>query len=642
MNQRKKRFAAWALAVCLIMTLLPSAGLAAEDDLELGTLHYTEVIAPQYENAGFFSDGLAAVKKDGKWGYIDQENNVVIPFVYDAAGIFNEGYAVVGKLVFSEPIQDYDPVTDKFYDTGAYWNTYELGFIDQTGKYTDFVYDYYYNEETGGNYSGPLTYVTEEDQFPNDMCFYNGYISLPWPDSPDMLLYNTTGREVNINQDWLTSLGWQVTENTLIIGNYAVEGGDQSYLNLETGNRITVNVPENSFAELRPFNQGIAMAGVYTWDDMNFEYIGKWGVINQSGDFIIQPAYTNFMVSDVDQAYEVFGPTGLAIVQNESGKWGAIDKTGTVQIPFQYDHIYNYDFGLAAFDIGGKWGYLDANGEIAIPAQYAMASPFGSNGYAVAYDGTKAFLIDVKGNAIPGADMLDADTYFIQEEGDDTPLIYTPSDYVVIEENGLFGYGHIEYRPALPEPSAMSSWAYEEVTAAIEENLVPNYLQNLYLNNINRNEFCDLVIQAIQEVTDQDISDIVKEQTGRDLFSWQKEYPFSDSTSSNVIAAYALGIVSGRGNGIFDPYASITRQEAAAFLMRSAKVLGMDTTQIVNAGFQDDGSVGVWFKDAVNFVYQINVMSGTGDNTFTPLGNYTREQSYTTIYRLFLAITQQQ
>lgn len=258
-------------------------------------------------------------------------------------------------------------------------------------------------------------------------------------------------------------------------------------------------------------------------------------------------------------------------------------------------------------------------------------------GMAVAYDGTKAFLIDRTGKAIEGADKLDPSIYFA-EQPDGSQVVYQPGEYVVIQENGKYGYGHIEYLPPLPAENEMSSWAYAEVTAAIEEDLVPTYLQNLYLNNINRDEFCDLTIQALEEVLDKDIEDIVKEQTGKDLYTWIGEYPFKDTTNSNAIAAYALGIVSGRGNGVFDPYATITRQEAAAFLMRSAKVLGMDTSKVESASFADSEKVGVWFTDAVNFVYQINVMSGTGSNNFSPLGTYTREQSYIAIYRLFQAV----
>ena len=297
-------------------------------------------------------------------------------------------------------------------------------------------------------------------------------------------------------------------------------------------------------------------------------------MIDRSGKFVIQPTYTDFTVSDVYGEYEVFGDTGVAMVENTSGKWGGIDKSGRTVIPFNYDLLYNYHFGLAAFEQNGKYGYLDENGQVAIPAQYVISTGFGSDGYAVAYDGQKAFLIDDEGKEIPGADQLDPEAYFEEVAGSDVPIVYTPDEYVVIEENGRYGYGHVEYAPALPEASEMSSWAYEEVTAAIEEDLVPNYLQNLYLNNINRGEFCDLVIQAIEEVEGQNIADIVQAQTGKSLAAWRQEYPFYDSADSNVIAAYALGIVTGRGGGEFDPYASITRQEAAAFLMRSAKVLG--------------------------------------------------------------------
>ncbi|MCI8527530.1 MAG: S-layer homology domain-containing protein, partial [Oscillospiraceae bacterium] len=228
-------------------------------------------------------------------------------------------------------------------------------------------------------------------------------------------------------------------------------------------------------------------------------------------------------------------------------------------------------------------------------------------------------------------------TYFSNGE-DGSQTVYNPGEYLVIEEGGKYGFGHIEYLPVLPDVGEMDAWAHPEVVAAIEENLVPTYLQNLYLNNITREEFCDLVIQAIQEVLGQDIEDVVKAQTGKDLSAWQKEYPFTDSSSSTVEAAYALGIASGRGSGVFDPYATITRQEAAALLMRSAKVLGMDTESPESAGYTDGDQVGVWFKDAVDFVHQINVMGGTGGNSFSPLGTYTREQSFMTIYRLFQAV----
>lgn len=54
------------------------------------------VVPAVYEAAtGFFSEGLAAVKKDGKWGYVDQTGAVRVRFSWDAAADFSEGLAAV-------------------------------------------------------------------------------------------------------------------------------------------------------------------------------------------------------------------------------------------------------------------------------------------------------------------------------------------------------------------------------------------------------------------------------------------------------------------------------------------------------------------------------------------------------------------
>ena len=53
------------------------------------------VIDFQYDDASSFCNGLAAVKKDGKWGYIDTEGNVVIDFLFDEADYFHDEQAEV-------------------------------------------------------------------------------------------------------------------------------------------------------------------------------------------------------------------------------------------------------------------------------------------------------------------------------------------------------------------------------------------------------------------------------------------------------------------------------------------------------------------------------------------------------------------
>jgi hypothetical protein len=44
----------------------------------------------KYEEAYYLREGLAAVKLNGKWGYIDKDKNEVFPLIYDYAESFNQ------------------------------------------------------------------------------------------------------------------------------------------------------------------------------------------------------------------------------------------------------------------------------------------------------------------------------------------------------------------------------------------------------------------------------------------------------------------------------------------------------------------------------------------------------------------------
>lgn len=77
-----------------------SEGLAAVmDNYKWGYINTKgeEVIPCQFQSASPFSEGLAAVIKDDAWGYIDTEGDVVIPFEIkaEAVGRFSEGLAFI-------------------------------------------------------------------------------------------------------------------------------------------------------------------------------------------------------------------------------------------------------------------------------------------------------------------------------------------------------------------------------------------------------------------------------------------------------------------------------------------------------------------------------------------------------------------
>ena len=73
-----------------------AAGMSGAGDLEeLGFYDgQKNVIPPVYDEVFSFKEGLALVELDEKCGFIDSENNVVIPFDYEAGLSFSEGFAM--------------------------------------------------------------------------------------------------------------------------------------------------------------------------------------------------------------------------------------------------------------------------------------------------------------------------------------------------------------------------------------------------------------------------------------------------------------------------------------------------------------------------------------------------------------------
>ncbi|HEX8845611.1 MAG TPA: WG repeat-containing protein [Pyrinomonadaceae bacterium] len=110
-------------------------------------------IAPQFEHAEDFSEGLAAVQVNRRWGFIDKSGKIVIAPEYDGVGRFSEGLAMVhneserppsgyidksGALVLKNKEAEFDfseglvPIAKRRFGFG-WWLKY--GFMDRTGKF---------------------------------------------------------------------------------------------------------------------------------------------------------------------------------------------------------------------------------------------------------------------------------------------------------------------------------------------------------------------------------------------------------------------------------------------------------------------------------------------------------------------------
>ena len=168
-----------------------------------------------------------------------------------------------------------------------------------------------------------------------------------------------------------------------------------------------------------------------------------------------------------------------------------------------------------------------------------------------------------------------------------------------------------------------SSWAEAEVGKAIELGLVKEELQSDYQANITRGDFCAMIMTLVNAQDEEIVKDL-------DL----PENPFEDADADDILAAYALKIVTGKSESEFDPNGAILRQEAAAMLTRTASVFEMDTSAKTSY-FADADNISPYAKQSVSFVYETGVMKGTGNALFSPNGFYTREQAYMTALRLY-------
>lgn len=202
---------------------------------------------------------------------------------------------------------------------------------------------------------------------------------------------------------------------------------------------------------------------------------------------------------------------------------------------------------------------------------------------------------------------------------------------------------------------SLSGWALTEVQDALCTGLVPSslmdslnrygqpastvYTQESYNGEITREEFCALMTQLVTKHSGKSIRTYMGERGVR-----LTENPFTDvrNSDTDVLAAYALGIVKGKSETTFDPNGHITRQEAATMLARTGRLLGVKAQ--TPATFVDREEFADWATDGIDFVSSLkdpyngkSVMGDTGDGSFSPLASYSREQAIITALRLFSA-----
>ncbi len=180
----------------------------------------------------------------------------------------------------------------------------------------------------------------------------------------------------------------------------------------------------------------------------------------------------------------------------------------------------------------------------------------------------------------------------------------------------------------LPE----TQWSQSFIKEAAAKSLLPYSFTDKYRNSISREEFCILLGNMIAVRGGYKSIESYMLDLGK---PYLRNY-FDDCAGidDSVNILYALGIVNGKDNSGFDPYGTLTREEAATLLCKTAEMymwIGVEGT----LAYEDADYISDWARFYVTWTAANGIMTGISDTEFEPQGTYTVEQAVAAIVRLY-------
>lgn len=288
------------------------------------------VAPPKYEKISDFSEGIAAVKQNVNWGYINENGDLIIDNKFSNITNFQNNEAMVY-------------IKNRWY------------LIDKSGKINDnisFSKNYRFVEGLALDIS---IHYTEEEWEDFKFC---GYINK----ENEQVIKNKYSDARDFSE-----------------GLAAVKKGNKwGYIN-----KNNESIIEFQFENAYSFNNDIAMT------QMN----DKWGYINKNGDFIIECKYNNIKefsenlaAVKMNDKWGYIDISGKTIIENNyentfgfsesfaavssSGKWGFIDLNGSLKIDYQFSSTTSFNSGIAFVKKEDKWGCINKSGQLLIDFQF--------------------------------------------------------------------------------------------------------------------------------------------------------------------------------------------------------------------------------------------------------------------------------
>lgn len=180
----------------------------------------------------------------------------------------------------------------------------------------------------------------------------------------------------------------------------------------------------------------------------------------------------------------------------------------------------------------------------------------------------------------------------------------------------------------------MDSWAREEIMAAREAGLIPMLTDDpAYKDDITREQFAELVVKTVEAITGNEAPMAAAD-------------TFVDTANESVLKANGIGVITGRGAGVFDPKSTATRQEIATMISRALDYIkaetGIDYAPLAGdvENFPDKESIASWAEAGVGRLAANGIMAGKLDiisgQTFAfPAAKCTVQESIILLYRVY-------
>lgn len=181
--------------------------------------------------------------------------------------------------------------------------------------------------------------------------------------------------------------------------------------------------------------------------------------------------------------------------------------------------------------------------------------------------------------------------------------VYVLLDDLVGNRGGKSGYSNV-----VTLGLTASGWAVPELEEAQAYGLIPGILEGKDLSKmVTREEFCELAVLLYEEVT------------GKAAVA-EAPNPFTDTTNTQILKAFKLGITAGYPNNLFKPGELIPREQCATMLFRTIKVIAPNGDYRVDGAkpFTDQKNISNWALDAARYMSLKGIVKGDTAGNFMP------------------------